>query len=260
MSFNFLDRLPRNPRISIHTSCKGRARYVLESLPGNLAAAKKDGNCEVVLLSYTSPDGLGGAVKQRWMSWIRKGLLTYYFIGGQKYFRFSHARNLAAKLCTGSIVVNVDSDICIGPGYLPLLRKQFADVGPLQVVHLRGMAGWLAMVKQHLFELGGYDERMDDGYGREDSDLINRARAAGLFVSVIEPPKGWKRWHHEGGIKDRFGRAFHERKVDWRFLQEEHQRMSNKSLRERRLLANPGKSPGYATAVRKNFEEIVSVD
>jgi len=254
----FRDALPRKPKITIHTSCKGRAKYVKVTLPSSLAAAKADGNCEVLLISYSSPDGLGDMVKKMWMKEIKSGLLTYYYIGSQKYFAFSHSRNLGVRLATGDIVINVDADIAIGPNYLREIRRLYRE-NVLQAVHLRGMAGWMAMVKQHVEQLGGYDERMDDGYGREDTDLLRRAEAAGLTVTMLEPPRGWRRLNHHPDIKDKYAKSKHERGATWRHTEKEHDRMSHDALRRGILVANQEKTWGFASAMFKNFDEVVNV-
>jgi len=254
----FRDPIPRKPKITIHTSCKGRAKFVKETLPSSMAAAREDGNCEVILISYSSPDGLGDMVKKSWMKEIKSGLLTYYYIGGQKFFRFSHSRNLGIRLATGDIVINVDADIAIGPNYLREIRRLYRE-NVLQAVHLDRMAGWMAMVKQHAVELGGYDERMDDGYGREDIDLLRRAKAAGLTVTKLAHPRGWRRLNHDASLKDKYAKSKAVRGDSWRDTEKQHDRMSHAALQRGILVANSGKPWGFASAMTKNFDEVVQV-
>lgn len=179
-------------RISFCTTCMGRAHHLKQTLPRNLADtvdwARPDA-VEFVVLDYSSPDDLA-----HWMHtdpvlqpYRDAGILRFARSPGQTRFRHSHAKNMAHALASGDVLVNVDADNFVGPGFAEHLREVFtrrpnAVVTPdrldarLNVGSHRGCMGRVALSRRSFERLGGYDESdRFRGWAGEDTDLVIRA-------------------------------------------------------------------------------------
>ena len=179
-------------KISFCTTCMGRAHHLKQTLPRNLADTvdwSRPDAVEFVVLDYSSPDDLA-----RWMHtdpvltpYRDAGILRFARCPGQTHFRHSHAKNMAHALATGDVLVNVDADNFVGPGFADHLREIFtrhpnAVVTPnrldarLNVGAHRGCMGRLALSRRTFRRLGGYDEsERFRGWSGEDTDLLIRA-------------------------------------------------------------------------------------
>lgn len=177
-------------KVTLATTCMGRAQHIAQTLPFNLAANEYR-DTEFLLLDYNSPDGLE--------AWIREHLIdhlgveiNFFAERSKKFFLMSHAKNVAAALAQGDIVVNVDADRFIDPGLVAEVLDKVNGPGVIGRGVVKGdpmdwsACGLIALWKQDLASLGGYDERMVNGWGAEDHDLIIRAKALGYRVVTIE--------------------------------------------------------------------------
>jgi hypothetical protein len=179
-------------KISLCTTCMGRAHHLRQTLPRNLADsvdwARPDA-VEFVVLDYSSPDDLA-----QWITtdpglrpYLDAGILKFARSEGHTRFRHSHAKNMAHALATGSYLCNVDADNFLGFGFTRYLRAVFtrrpnAIVATNRLdsrlnlgVH-KGSMGRIALSRANFDMLGGYDEsRRFRGWSGEDSDLLIRA-------------------------------------------------------------------------------------
>lgn len=187
-------REDRDPamKLSLITTCMGRVHHLQQTLPRNLADAvdwSDPGAVEVVVLDYSSPDGLAAWMHQEPLlqPYREAGILRFARSPGQTHFRHSHAKNMAHRLATGDVLVNVDADNFIGAGFTDHLRQVFtqrpnAVVAPdrldarLNIGRHRGCMGRIALSRASFDRLGGYDESPRfRGWSGEDTDLLIRA-------------------------------------------------------------------------------------
>ena len=171
----------------------GRLHHLQETLPKNLAWTAHLPEVEIVLLNYSSPDGLDDWAKAELSEAIGLGRLVYYRADGFPRFRMAHAKNVAHRLTGGEVVCNLDADNYLGAGFPEYLLEAFAG-GERVFVRSpisRGTHGRIAFRKSDFLALGGYDERMSHGWGFEDQDMIQRARASGLRELLIPKERGF---------------------------------------------------------------------
>lgn len=178
-------------KLSLCTTCMGRAHHLKETLPSNLAASvnwDRPDAVEFVILDYTSPDDLAEWITTdpRLKPYLEAGILKFARCEGQPYFRHSHAKNMAHALATGDVVCNLDADNFVGVGFTDYLRTVFtrhpnAIVASnrldsrLNVGVHKGCMGRVALSKTNFAMLGGYDESdRFRGWAGEDSDLVIR--------------------------------------------------------------------------------------
>lgn len=184
-------------KLSLCTTCMGRAHHLKRTLPRNLAQNvdwSRPDAVEFVVLDYSSPDDLA-----EWITtdpelapYREAGILRFAQAPGQRTFRHSHAKNMAHALATGDYLCNVDADNYIGEGFVDHLRTKFTRSPNAFVATYRfdprlnaglykGCMGRVAMSRTNFHLLGGYDESPRfRGWSGEDSDLVIRAMRAFL--------------------------------------------------------------------------------
>ncbi len=179
-------------KLTLCTTCMGRAHHLKLTLPRNLADtvdwARPDA-VEFVVLDYNSPDDLAEWVTTdpQLAPYREAGILKFARTTGQTHFRHSHAKNMAHALATGDYVCNVDADNFVGSGFTQYLRTVF-NRRPNAIVTsnrvdrrlntgvYKGCMGRVALSKRNFEMLGGYDESdRFKGWSGEDSDLVIRA-------------------------------------------------------------------------------------
>ena len=177
-------------RISFCTTCMGRLHHLKETLPANLKTSADRPDLEFVVLDYNSKDGLEEWMRREMAQAVTSGRVAYYRERAARFFDPRHAKNIAHLMATGDILVNVDADNFIGPGYAGKLEEFFGSPGvfvtsdPGQTKLKEGSAqlgisGRIALRAADFKALRGYDEGLV-GWGGEDPDLNRRARARGL--------------------------------------------------------------------------------
>lgn len=168
------------------------------TLPRNLETVAHLEGVEIVLLDYSSSDGLVDWLLANCRTQLDSGLLKVFRFSGKEYFHHAHAKNLAHRQAQGLVVCNIDADNFIAPGFAEYIIHTYAkdpDVlgiawkwsidSPESYKDLpKGLGGRIFLSRKHFNELGGYDERMY-GYGAEDKDLIDRAMSKGLHREFI---------------------------------------------------------------------------
>ncbi len=180
-------------RISLCVSCMDRLHHLSETLPRNLADNQSYPDLEIVLLDYSSSDGLEHWAKDHLREWIEAGRLVYFRTTDRAHFSRSHARNLAFRLATGDILCSVDADNFTGPGFAHYVNERFDRHEQIYLrpdfdgahVRLPDVFGRICVRKQDFLRIEGYDEQLVD-YGYEDIDLCVRLEKGGLAPSFIE--------------------------------------------------------------------------
>ena len=184
------------PRLSFFTVCMGRLHHLKQTLPRNLAWNADHPSLEFVLLDYSSPDGMGSWVQDELGEHLRSGRVVYYRYDDAQFFSYSHSRNMAARLCRGDIICNVDADNLTGPSFARYVEEQMQDKDLLvgcdvidgefhSIPNDLGFTGRVAVRRQLFLDTGGYDEDMI-AWGYEDMDLYNRLGRRGLRLAPME--------------------------------------------------------------------------
>lgn len=175
-------------KVSIITTCMNRFNHLKQTLPKNLFYATDYPDVEFIIIDYSSSDNsIENWIKSTFlMECIESGRLVYYKFNGAKQFSHSHSKNLGIRLASGELVINVDADNFIGKGFLPyvvneihagsdfMLACHIIDMETVNWVdNKKDVVGRIAIKKDILFKIGGYNETFD-GYGFEDMDLFYR--------------------------------------------------------------------------------------
>ena len=165
---------------TFYTTCRGRLHTLKQAYPEALELLAKRPNMNAVLLDYNSQDGLEEWVRENLRDFIASGLLTYYRTNQPDRFLHSHAKNVAARLCDGNFIGNLDADNHLTPEYLDRLETEFRLDDRIAAQGRKSACGRIVLRKDVFMAIGGYNELMCHGWGFEDADLVERAAIFGL--------------------------------------------------------------------------------
>ena len=178
-------------KISFCTTCMGRLHHLKETLPQNLINNADYPNTEFVILAYGDRE-VYDWVKDAYPEEIKTGRIKLAFTE-QEYFRMAHAKNVAHRLGTGDVLVNLDADNVTGKDFAGWLNKEFSK-NPDRVIRcttkdklrrkiagkpIKSFDGRIAVHAQNFAKLHGYNERLN-AWGGDDGDFEVRANASGL--------------------------------------------------------------------------------
>jgi len=235
-------------RVSYCTTCHGRLWQLALTLFDNLDRLREDE--EIVLLDYGSPDGLSRFVESsnRCRQAINRGQLTYVYTYAEKH-HCSLAKNLAHRFGRGDLLVNVDADNNV-EGMREVIDECFT--GPIDDVILHmddgaaGAFGRICIPRYWFYTLGGYDESFAPS-AYQDRDLLKRASASGLRYT-------WSPASAPAPIQNTMlEKVFHTGEENWHAMRAANRAISEKNLKEGRLVAN---LQGWgAASVSINFAE-----
>jgi len=146
---------------------------------------------EIVLLDWCSNDEPKSVVEQaikesnkRPKSELRnweERLKFYRVVNDDIPWRIGYGSNIAAKLCTGNVLMKIDADcVLVGGEGIELPNNTFYN-GNMNCQHEndRGIFGSFMMKASDYWQVGGIDERYNT-YGHEDLDLFIRLTNNGL--------------------------------------------------------------------------------
>ena len=174
----------RKPTISYCTTTMGRLHHLWLTLSSNLQHNQYS-DVEFVVLDYGSQDGVAEWVQQAFPDELKSGRLQFYRLPWPSKFHAAHAKNCAHRLAHGDIVANVDADTFVLPEYGHALREHL-DRSMRNYVRLVppdrsqfSLCGRVALRREEFIRLGGYNENLQ-GYGFEDTNLLERAQRLGL--------------------------------------------------------------------------------
>lgn len=185
------------------------ARNAEEWIGEQLEALSKqlDGACEVLLADNGSTDG----TNQIFRSYTGRAATRWEVVDASAIPGQAYARNVGAKEARGELLVFVDADDVVAPGYLQAMRKALAehefvaamldDVTlnqgwtkprnqlpqareiPVTLAFLPAAGGGTLGIRRSLFErLGGFDTGTSPG---EDADLCWRAELNGTHLALV---------------------------------------------------------------------------
>jgi N-terminal domain of galactosyltransferase len=229
----------------------GRLEHLRETLPLNLKSNQQTPFVEFVLLDYSSLDGLKRWVEAELKEHLSTGRVAYYLVTGFKYFHHAHAKNIAHRLARGKIVCNLDADNFTGFGFAEYLIKMFSNNKRILVRSPKGINGpygRIALRKIDFEAIGGYDERMEFGWGFEDDDFINRAVMSGIEECYIPVESSFLTAIQHGDLdRTKFTKAQQKKSAIRR-----HKLLSSESIGRSEFIANIGRQWGAAN-VTGNF-------
>ena len=174
-------------KISFCTLSHGCLYQLRQTIRENLDVIKADGNSELVVLNYNSPDSMDWYM-HRFQPEIDAGILIYAHEKTAVHFHASKAINISHLCSSGDYLVNLDGDNFIDSG-IESARKIWSD-RPKTVVQWfngngnDGTCGRIGMSREVFTMLGGYDESLPP-FGGQDKDIMERAKNAGLELLVV---------------------------------------------------------------------------
>lgn len=174
--------------VSFFTSVMGRLHHLRQTLPTNTS---ENPNAEFCVLNYGSQDGLHEWVHEAMADHLASGQLVYAQVNADKWLP-SHARNMCSRLCSNSILCQIDADSFCGPQFDQRLIDLFGS-DMMQVA--RAWGGKIALPASVFHQIRGYDERIT-AWGTEDIDIVERACRAGLKYHHLRDGRWRRRIHH----------------------------------------------------------------
>mmetsp|Transcript_22524 Transcript_22524/g.29474 ORF Transcript_22524/g.29474 Transcript_22524/m.29474 type:complete len:783 (+) Transcript_22524:115-2463(+) len=170
-------RPTQGPLISVVAVVRDRTATLLQALQSWLEIPSVN---EVVLVDWGSQPPLTNQLGPEARSWLQNQRVRFIFAAEEKW-SIVRAYNLGFQFASGSLILKADADT--------LLHKDFFDAHTFEASassyfyrgnwrhspdennkHLNGI---IFAQKKHLFEIMGYDERMEN-YGHDDADLYQR--------------------------------------------------------------------------------------
>jgi hypothetical protein len=163
-------------------------------------------NAEFVILDYGDDNGIEGRTIKQWLmdtypQHIASGRIRYARTE-QTHFKMAHAKNMAHRLGTGDVLVNLDADNVMGTGFAEWLDKKFRENedtlarvvydNPFKKVlfpkYTKGLDGRIAVSVSNFHLIGGYDEEQHNGYTGDDDYFTSCAKLHGLTVIKADEP------------------------------------------------------------------------
>jgi glycosyltransferase involved in cell wall biosynthesis len=172
-----------------------RLFHLKQTIIENIKQASTYSEVEFVLLDYNSQDGLETWVKENLSEYIKSGIVKFYQTKEPKYWCAAHAKNIAHKMATGDILVNIDSDIRIPEGFCEYIKDLFSS-GQRLVMSFEssdpygydGCAGIVGAKREDFYSVNGYDESISLGWGYDDMNYQFRVRMQNNLI-LFTPPK-----------------------------------------------------------------------
>jgi glycosyltransferase involved in cell wall biosynthesis len=97
-------------KINFYTIGMDNLSLLKKTYIDNIERNKDYPNLGFVLLDCNSRGEMGAWAKGHLMGYIESGIVEYYQPAETRSFKFIHAQNAAAKLCTGEIICHLDAD------------------------------------------------------------------------------------------------------------------------------------------------------
>lgn len=182
-------------KISFCTTCMDRLFHLRDTYLRNIESASSHPDVEFVLLDYNSSDDLGDWVEENLSQHLESGRVKFYQTKEPKYWVASHAKNIAHKMATGDILVNLDCDILIPPGFAEYVESAFSQGRRIVMAFEsedsngnHGCAGLIAATKEDFYSVNGYDESIHLGWGYDDMNYQFRVRMKNDLY-LFTPPR-----------------------------------------------------------------------
>jgi hypothetical protein len=237
---NLSERVPHGGKLSFCVVCMNQCRQLEQTLRENLETARKDADCEIVLVNYNCRDGLDEWVRSNLKGYVDEGLLKYVLCPDVKDFHASKAKNIAHLSAGGEWLFNLDADQFIDITH-ETIRAAFAYDASAVVwlwnkVEQSSTYGRIGMSKEAFLKLGGYDERLLPA-SYEDADLLQRAEVRGM--PILHFPNAATKYLLTD-LQETMARLSMEyREWPYERMREANEIISRKNLLLRRLHVNP---------------------
>ena len=248
-------------KISFCTVCMGRTHHLAKTYLKNIEDNKDYPNIEFVLLNYNSNDNMDGWVRQNLYEYIESGIVKYYKTFEPSVFHASKAKNLAHRIASGDVLVNLDADNFTGRDNAFYLNHLYVNSPSKILVHFSSYnwkfydtIGRIAIKKEDFLALNGYRE--DFGPMKmQDIDLLKRCKLANIKTVRVELINFLRTIKHDD--KDRkINIQSNLRSIE---LQSNNQKLMNFGLENGISKANPDGFNNFK--VFKNFErELIELD
>lgn len=163
------------PTVSIITRCKGRLKHLKKTL--RLMLQQDYLFTEIIVVNYSSPDGLHDWLYDKWLKQTQIGRLIEAYVPDKDYFHHAHSRNIGLRAAQGDYVLFLDADVQASTSLVSHLIKRlrkmdriFAMVGdPVPP----DCSGTLFAKRKDLMDLNGFQEHFE-AWGYEDGDMRDR--------------------------------------------------------------------------------------
>jgi hypothetical protein len=243
-------------KISIVTTCMGRLKDLMITLPRNIKDNEDYPNLEFVIVDYNCYENTGNWIKHTFSDLIKDGRLIYCRTEEPTKYNMSHSRNIGFKIATGDIINSVDADSFTKKGFATYVNK-LANIQPEKSIFGKGkrmLRGRLGFYKNEFIkELGGYDELLGSiGYGSEDHDIL--ARAWGLGYRLM-----WYGGVYYGRTDSKKHQTTNYNNKDWKHTETVNKIISIFNISQGRFKANKKRQWGKAKLV-VNFEKEVEIE
>jgi len=178
-------------KISICTTCMGRTMHLKKTYLKNIKDNINYPDIEFVLLNYGSKDDMEAWAKDNLSEYIDKGIVKYYHTDQPEKFHACKAKNLAHRLATGEILVNMDADNYSGQDFAFYVNHTFKNSSSISCqfagkgFRFFDTCGRIALLKDQFDKVGGYNEALAPFAG-EDIDLLKRLEILGIKINVID--------------------------------------------------------------------------
>lgn len=193
-------------KISLCTSISNRIEDLQYTIPYNLKFIELYGKqVEWIIVDYGSDDI--NEVRKLIESVKKPSNLKLIYHRHNEKWNIGRAKKLAHDLATGDILLNLDADNFIGIRFLEYLDQVYQE-NPLSILYYKwdaeflkyrneagldlGFMGKIALSKAIYHVIGGYPTDLQ-GYGGDDTDLINRALL--LPINEVLLNNGMRYWN-----------------------------------------------------------------
>lgn len=171
-------------KISYCIAIRDRLFHLKQTLP--ISVKENSGvDAEFVISDSGSIDGLEEWLSSSFPAELKSGAIKHFRTIAPKFWQFAREKNLSHSYASGQIVCNLDADNIATKAFSMWLLSTFSE-NENSVAYFLGDAAWgggggrVTLSAKSFKSLGGYDEYLNNGWGYDDMDLVNRAVAFGI--------------------------------------------------------------------------------
>lgn len=178
-------------KISFCTTCMNRLFHLSLTYLKSIKNTQTYPSREFILLNYNSSDEMDDWVKSNLIDQINCGLVVYYKTKEPKNYISTHSKNVCHKLASGDVLCNLDADNMLVSGYCEKIQSLFLKdkiivaCDPIDKDGNIGTCGMILCKKNHFYSVNGYDEKINLGWGLDDTNFQYRCRMKNELELVI---------------------------------------------------------------------------
>jgi hypothetical protein len=150
---------------------------------------------EFILLDYNSDDGLEDWARDSLSDHIDSGKVKFYRTNEPRFWVAAHAKNVAHRMATGDVLVNLDCDVLMPPRFSRYVSDLFSRDERIVMAFSsddtngnHGCAGMVGALRDDFYSVNGYDENINLGWGYDDMNYQFRVRMHNNLI-LFTPPK-----------------------------------------------------------------------